>query len=158
KSVVHREKLMDLSSKMTPDGRLHWDPPPGHWIVLRFGHTSTGEDNQPAPESGRGLECDKLSKAGSEAAFNGFIGKLIKAVGPLAGKTFAATHVDSWEVGAQNWTANFRKEFQRLRGYDPMPFLPVMTGRVVDSLEVSERFLWDLRQTVSEMLVANYSG
>jgi len=39
-----------------------------------------------------------------------------------------------------------------------MPFLPVMTGRVVDSLEVSERFLWDLRQTVSQMLVENYAG
>jgi hypothetical protein len=157
-TAIRRGQLIDLSGRMAADGRLHWDAPEGKWTVLRFGHTSTGEDNQPAPESGRGLECDKLSKAGSEAAFNGFIGKLIKAVGRLAGKTFAATHVDSWEVGAQNWTANFRKEFQRLRGYDPMPYLPVMTGRVVESLDISERFLWDLRQTVSEMLVENYSG
>ena len=51
-----------------------------------------------------------------------------------------------------------REEFQKRRGYDPLPWLPVVTGRVVDSLEVSERFLWDLRQTVSELVVENYAG
>ena len=51
-----------------------------------------------------------------------------------------------------------REEFQKRRGYDLLPLLPAFTGRVVDSLEVSERFLWDLRQTVSDMLVENYAG
>ena len=51
-----------------------------------------------------------------------------------------------------------REEFQSRRGYDLLPFLPVFTGRVVDSLEVSERFLWDLRRTVSELVVENYAG
>ena len=90
--------------------------------------------------------------------FAGLMGKLIADSKPLAGKTLVSTHIDSWEVGSQNWTPQFREEFQRLRGYDPLPFLPVMTGRVVDSLEVSERFLWDLRQTVSDLLVENYAG
>ena len=69
-----------------------------------------------------------------------------------------ATHIDSWENGSQNWTPRMREEFQRRRGYDLFPFLPVITGRVVDSLEVSERFLWDLRQTVSELVLENYAG
>ena len=69
-----------------------------------------------------------------------------------------ATHIDSWENGSQNWTAKMREEFQKRRGYDMLPFLPVMTGRVVDSLEISERFLWDLRQTISELVVENYAG
>ena len=115
--------------------------------MLRLGHTPTGKDNHPAPVAGRGLECDKLSKEAADAMFDGLMGKLIADSKPLAGKTLVATHIDSWEVGSQNWTPAFREEFQRLRGYDPLPFLPVMTGRVVDSLEVSERFLWDLRQT-----------
>ena len=71
---------------------------------------------------------------------------------------FVSTHIDSWEVGSQNWTPRMREEFQRRRGYDLWPFLPVFTGRVVDSLEVSERFLWDLRQTVSDLIVENYAG
>jgi hypothetical protein len=69
-----------------------------------------------------------------------------------------ATHIDSWENGSQNWTAKMREEFQRRRGYDLMPFLPVFTGRVVGSLEISERFLWDVRQTVSELVIENYAG
>ena len=113
------------------------------------------DDRQGQPSraagSGRGLECDKLSKEAAEAHFTGLMGKLIadnRAAGGR-GKTLVSTHIDSWEVGSQNWTPQLREEFQRRRGYDLLPFLPVMTGRVVDSLEVSERFLWDLRQTVS---------
>ena len=143
---------------MSKDGRLVWDVPPGKWTVVRFGHTPTGKDNHPAPLEGRGLECDKLSRKAADAMFEGLMGKLIADSKPLAGKTLVATHIDSWEVGSQNWTPAFREDFQRLRGYDPLPFLPVMTGRVVDSLEVSERFLWDLRQTISELVVENYAG
>jgi hypothetical protein len=114
--------------------------------------------NTPAPASGRGLECDKLSKAGIEAQFAGMMGKLIADVGPAAGKALVATHIDSWENGAQNWTAAMREEFQKRRGYDPLRYLPVVTGRVVDSLEISERFLWDWRQTITDLLVENYAG
>ena len=139
-------------------GRLAWDVPPGKWTVVRFGHTSTGSVNAPAAADARGLECDKLSRAAAEAHFAGLMGKLIADVGPLAGKTLVATHIDSWEVHTQNWTPRLREEFQKRRGYDPYRYLPVMTGRVVDSLEISERFLWDLRQTIAELLLENYAG
>ncbi len=157
-NVIARGRILDLTASMSPDGQLTWDAPEGSWTVLRLGHTSTGVMNAPSPASGRGLECDKLSKQGSEAAFEGLMGKLIADSPALAGKTLVATHIDSWENGSQNWTPLLREEFQRLRGYDPLPYLPVMSGRVVDSLEVSERFLWDLRQTVSDLIVENYAG
>jgi len=157
-AVVDRGKIVDLTGRLQNDGMLTWKVPDGRWTILRIGHTPTGKDNHPAPEAGRGLECDKLSKAGSEAAFNGLMGKLIHDVGPLAGKTLVSTHIDSWEVGSQNWTADFRREFQRRRGYDPLPLLPIVTGYVLDSAETSERFLWDMRQTISELLLENYAG
>ncbi|MBN2578370.1 MAG: alpha-L-rhamnosidase N-terminal domain-containing protein, partial [Pirellulales bacterium] len=139
-------------------GRLIWDVPEGKWTILRLGHTLTGAVNTPAPASGCGLECDKMSKEAAEAAFAGLIGKIIADVGPLAGKSLVATHIDSWENGSQNWTPKFREEFQRRRGYDLLPFLPVFTGRIVESREVSERFLWDLRQTIHELVLENYAG
>lgn len=157
-SAIAREHIIDLTSHMKADGTLGWDVPSGSWTILRFGYTPTGKDNHPAPQPGRGLECDKLSKAGSEAAFAGLMERLVKDVGPLTGKTLVSTHIDSWEVGSQNWTGRFREDFKRLRGYDLLPFLPVMTGRIVDSSEVSERFLWDLRQTISDLLLENYAG
>jgi hypothetical protein len=156
--VIDRSKIVDLTSRMDERGRLAWDAPPGKWTILRFGHTSTGVENAPAPASGRGLECDKLSKEGVEANFNGMMQKLIADAGPAAGKALAATHVDSWENGSQNWTARMRAEFQARRGYDLLPYLPAMTGRVVTGLEISERFLWDLRRTISELVVENYAG
>ncbi|MCC6729311.1 MAG: hypothetical protein IT208_08220 [Chthonomonadales bacterium] len=157
-AAVARGEIVDLTGRMAPDGRVEWEAPAGRWTLLRLGHTCTGAVNAPAPESGRGLECDKLSKEGAEAAFAGLMGKLIADVGPLAGRTLVRTHIDSWENGSQNWTPRFREEFLRLRGYDPLPYLPAMTGRVVESAEVSERFLWDVRQTVADLIHDNYAG
>jgi hypothetical protein len=167
--MIDRARIVDLTDRMNAAGKLVWDAPAlapndaaspaqGEWTVVRFGHTFSGAESHPAPATGIGPECDKLSKDGIEAQFNGLIGKLIQDVGPLAGKTLTATHVDSWEIGGQNWTPKMREEFKRLRGYDMLPFLPVLTGRFIGSVDITERFLWDLRQTVSELLTENYIG
>ncbi len=156
--IINSDKIVDISDKMDSSGHLVWDVPAGKWTVVRFGHTSTGVNNSPAPATGRGLECDKLSKEGSEAAFNGMMAKLVADSGSAGKGALVATHVDSWENGSQNWTAKMREEFQQRRGYDMMPFLPVMTGRVVGSAETSDRFLWDLRRTISDLVVENYAG
>jgi hypothetical protein len=157
---VPRQRLAILTQRLNPGGRLVWNIPPGRWTILRMGHTSTGVENHPAPPGGLGLESDKLSRKATDAAFAGLMAKVVKDSKPLAGwgKTLVSTHIDSWETGSQNWTPLFRREFLRLRGYDPLPLLPVMTGRVMDSLEVSERFLWDIRQTVSDLMIENYAG
>ncbi len=159
--AVDRDKVINLSDKMDASGTLAWDVPPGNWTVVRFGHTPTGAKNAPSPASGMGLECDKLSKEAVEAHFDGFMKKLIEDCGPLAGKDGAGltmTHIDSWEVGSQNWTPKFREDFLQRRGYDPLPLLPVLTGRAVTNAEVSERFLWDLRQTIGDLVADNYAG
>jgi hypothetical protein len=156
--TIAPDEITELTAKMGSDGHLAWEVPAGKWTILRLGHTGTGAENAPAPASGRGLECDKLSKEGIEAQFEGMMAKLIADVGPAAGKALVATHIDSWENGAQNWTARMREEFLKRRGYDPLVYLPAVTGRVVDSLEISERFLWDLRQTANDLLLENYAG
>ncbi len=159
--AIPRKDIVDLAQHMDSAGKVTWDVPAGQWTIIRFGHTSTGVENAPAPASGRGLECDKLSTAGFDANFNGMMAKLAGDTG-IVGKTpkggLVATHIDSWENGSQNWTERMRQEFQRRRGYDLLPYLPVFTGRVVESLEITERFLWDLRQTVSELVIENYAG
>jgi hypothetical protein len=156
--IIDRSKVLDITPRMTSNGRLVWDAPAGSWTILRFGHTSTGAENTPSPQSGRGLECDKLSKEGIEAQFDGMMRKLIADQGPRGNQTLVSTHIDSWENGNQNWTSRMRGEFRSRLGYDLLPYLPVMTGRVVESLEISERFLWDLRQTISRLIVENYAG
>jgi hypothetical protein len=159
-AVVKRTEMIDLTSRMDANGHLDWDAPAGNWTILRIGYTPKGQENHPAPPEGTGPECDKFSPAALDAHWAGFVQKAIDDLGPLAGKgkTFNNVLIDSYEVGGQNWSANFRAEFQKRRGYDPVPFLPTFTGRVVDNPEISERFLWDVRRTIADLFAENYYG
>jgi hypothetical protein len=155
-ATIRRESIVDLTKQLQADGRLNWDVPAGQWTILRIGHTPTGAVNAPSPESGRGLECDKLSRAGMDHHWAGVMGPVIRDLGPLAGRTLNNSLIDSYEVGHQNWTPRFREEFLTRRGYDPLLYLPALTGRVVDGGEASERFLWDLRRTIADLFADNY--
>jgi len=157
-AVVDREGVLDLTDRLDGEGRLTWDVPEGDWTILRLGYTPTGKNNHPAPEGGEGLECDKLSREAMEAFFAGMMAAVIEESGPLAGKSLNNALIDSYEVGSQNWTPRFREEFQQRRGYDLFPYLPVLTGRVVASLEASERFLWDFRRTIADLFADAYFG
>jgi hypothetical protein len=156
KYTVDASKVINITAQMGKDGSLNWNIPKGKWTIIRLGHTTTGKFNHPAPEGGLGYECDKLSKEASTIYFNGLIKKLADDSRNLVGKSFVSTHIDSWEVGCDNWTPGFYDEFKKRRGYDPIVYIPVLTGRIVGSIEISERFLWDLRQTISEMMLENY--
>jgi hypothetical protein len=156
-AVTPRDRVVDLTALMTPDGRLTWDAPPGKWLVLRCGHASNFKMTRPCPQLAVGLECDRLGKAGIQAHYEGFLRKVFTDADTAAGKSLNYVHIDSWEAGGQNWTATFPDEFRARRGYDLRPWLPVLAGRVVGSAELSERFLWDMRTTVSEMIRDNYA-
>jgi len=144
---------VDLTSKMRPDGTLDWTPPAGQWVVLRMGYSLLGVTNAPASPEGTGLEVDKLSPDSVKAYMNTYLDNYKSAVGPLMGKRGLQYVInDSWEAGLQNWTDNLIAEFRKRRGYDPHPWLPVLTGRVVESSEASDRFLWDFRRTLSDLL------
>ncbi len=150
--------VVDLTDRLSPDGRLVWEVPAGNWTILRFGRTVTGQTSRPAPIPGLGLESDKFDPAAIDAHFEAYIETLLATTGApkRPGRGLTTLHFDSWEMGAQNWSKDFAGEFSRRCGYDPGRFLPTLTGRVVDSAEVSERFLWDLRQTAQELVVENH--
>ncbi|HMA53841.1 MAG TPA: glycosyl hydrolase, partial [Acidobacteriota bacterium] len=159
-AAIDVSRIVDLTDRLTPDGRLAWDVPTGRWTILRFGRTTTGANTRPAPVPGLGLECDKLDAAAFDAHYDAFVGALLREIGPRRTDGQAGwtnLHIDSWEMGAQNWTGAFREEFRRRRGYDLLPFLPAVTGRPVRDLETSERFLWDVRQTANELVLENHA-
>jgi hypothetical protein len=147
-----------IQLKADTNGNLDWNVPEGEWTILRIGHVPTGKDNHPAPPEGDGLEVDKLSREALDVHWAGMMAKIIKDVGPLAGKVLNNALIDSYEVGSQNWTPKMREEFQKRRGYDMMPWLPVIAGYTIESREKSERFLWDLRRTIADLYADNYFG
>ena len=158
--AIPTNAIIDLTKMMDANGKLTWEAPTGRWTIVRLGCTITGKENHPAPPSGLGLECDKLSKEAIRFHFENLLAKLIAENKGLVGrdKTFAGVIIESWEVGSQNWTPKMREEFQRLRGYDMSSYLLTYCGRVVESIESTERFLWDLRKTIGDLIAQNYAG
>ena len=151
--AVRKSEVLDLTSKMGSDGSLDWTPPPGQWVVLRMGYSLLGVTNHPASPEGTGFEVDKLNPDHVKAYMDAYLDSYKSAVGPLMGSRGLGFLIsDSYEAGASNWTDRMIEEFTRRRGYDPRPWLPVLTGRVVESAEASDRFLWDFRRALSDML------
>src|SRR5271157_4918114 len=154
--AVRKGDVIDLTSRMRPDGTLDWTPPAGSWIVVRLGYSLLGITNHPASPEATGLEVDKLNRTYVKAYLDNYLNQYKDTVGPLMGKRGLQYVVtDSWEAGAENWTDDMIAEFTRRRGYDPHPWLPVLTGHVVESAEASDRCLWDFRRTIAD-LTAEY--
>lgn len=158
KAIASLSHIVDLTGNMTAEGELEWNPPDGKWLIMRFGHASKYQLTKPGPAPVIGLECDRLAKIGIKTHYNAFLKNIFKGAGSLAGKSLNYVFIDSWEAGGQNWTASFPDEFHARRGYDIRTWLPVFAGRVLGSVEESERFLWDVRNTVSNLIRDNYFG
>lgn len=154
---IASNQIIILTDKVTRDGRLQWDVPAGNWTILRFGRTLTGQTTRPSPKPGLGWETDKFSQAAMNAHFEAYIASLLNKTGQPKhrGRGLTTLHFDSWEMSSQNWSGKFREDFRERRGYDLVRFLPAFSGYIVDSPEISERFLWDIRQTAQELVVEN---
>ena len=155
---IPKDKIINITNKLDANGRLNWDAPAGNWTILRIGHTSTGHTNATGGK-GAGLECDKFNPAAIKLQFDSWFGETFKQIGPdLAKRVLKVFHVDSWECGSQNWSAMFAQEFKQRRGYDLLPYLPVMAGIPVESAAQSEKVLADVRQTIAELVVDKFYG
>lgn len=160
-SAISKSEVVNLTAKMQPDGTLDWTPPAGgDWVVMRFGASLIGAKNSPAPADATGPEVDKFDRTAVKAYLEHYLGMYKDALGPdLMGKRGLRFVVnDSWEAGNQTWTANMVAHFTQLRGYDPRPWMPALAGRVVESPAASDRFLWDYRKTISELIATEHYG
>ena len=157
-AVIQEDTLIDLTDKVSADGMLKWDAPEGNWTILRLGYTPTGARNRPGVVGGQGLECDKMNRTAVDAYWKAAIDPIIQKLGPLIGTAVTKCHIDSYEVGTANWTDEFESEFERLRGYDFARFLPALAGYYVENGEVTERFLWDFRRTIGDLMAEHYYG
>lgn len=158
-AAIPASGVIDLTKKLRPDGTLDWTPPKGEWIILRTGYSLTGEMNRPATPEGTGLEVDKLNAGHVRAHLDAYLGPVLRqTAGPDGKPGLQYLLTDSWEVGQQNWTEAMLAEFKKRRGYDAAPFLPVLAGRVIDSAERSDAFLWDFRRTIADLVAENHYG
>jgi alpha-L-rhamnosidase/Glycosyl hydrolases family 2, sugar binding domain len=158
--AICNSDVIDLTSRMQADGSLDWTPPAGRWIVLRFGFSLTGRTNHPASRAATGLEVDKLSRKHVETYIDTYLAEYEKTLGAelvgQRGLQYVVT--DSYEAGPQNWTDDMLEQFRQRRGYNAIPWLPVLAGRVVESAVASDRFLWDFRKTIGDLMAEAHYG
>lgn len=154
---LRSREVVDLAAKMDADGSLAWDVPAGDWEIVRIGCTLNQHCRVSTCSDGwQGYALDPFDANAFRSYWQAVVEPLIEDAGPLAGRTLKYLHTDSWEVEVANWTPGLREEFQRRRGYDMWPFLPALTGRIVDSRTASNRFLHDLRKTMGDLAVDNH--
>ena len=151
------KEVVDLTSKLDGQGVLHWEAPPGKWQILRFGDT-VGDHSyvSTSSEGWQGFALDVCDAGAFNRYWNAVVEPLLADAGPLAGKTLKYLHTDSWEVEPLSWTPTLAAEFKKRRGYDMVPFMPVLAGRIVNSRDESDRFLHDYRKTIGDLTIDNH--
>lgn len=156
KAVIDPNDIIDLA-KIKKNGKIEWRAPGGNWIIRRYAIRNALAYNRPAPTGGKGFECDKLDKGAVDAMFAGMVGKYLQDSPNLAGKTIKAFEADSWEVGNPEWSAKFKDEFMKRRGYDPTPWLITFkTNKIVVSPDLTERFKNDMYLTQTDLFADNF--
>jgi hypothetical protein len=159
-TIIKSYTIINLTDKMTADGKLTWQVPEGNWTIVRFGHINMRLTNKPAVSEATGWESSKLDKVAIENHLrNGMIGNLIKDGGPIGDGKLHGLLIDSWESHVPTWTMNSEDmftEFENRRGYSMKPYLPATMGYIVESPEVTTKFLRDLRHTMDEVFIDNF--
>ena len=151
-----KSEIINISNLVDVNGNLNWKVPKGKWKIIRMGHTSIGHENATGG-AGKGLEVDKFNPELIRFQLDHWFGEMVRTIGPdLAAKTLEILHFDSWECGSQNWSAVFQAEFQKRRGYNLVEYLPVMAGIPIESADVSEKVLYDVRKTIAELVADNF--
>jgi hypothetical protein len=149
--------VIDLTGKMTADGVLEWTVPEGAWHILRLGCTLNDHCRvSTCSEGWDGYALDPFDAGAFKRYWDAVVEPLIDDAGPLAGKALKYLHTDSWEVEVANWTPTLREEFRKRRGYDLLPWLPVIAGKIINSREESNRFLNDFRRTMGDLAIDNH--
>lgn len=156
--VINQNEIIDLSDKMDAQGRIQWTVPAGNWKIMRFGYSLMGIENHPASPEATGFEVDKMDPGAINRYFTNYLDQYKNATGGLMGAKGGLQYMvtDSYEAGAQNWTASLPMEFQKRRGYSLLPWLPTITGHIIKSAEATEAFLFDFRKTIGELTVEHH--
>jgi hypothetical protein len=155
--LAYNEKgeMQDLSTNLDANGKLNWTAPAGKWKIYAL---FTGWHGKLVERAAPGGEGDVIDHFNGNALKH-YLDRFDQAFAGKDIKGLRAFFNDSYEVddakGQGNWTPSLFAEFQKRRGYDLRPYIPQLLGR--DSSETGRRVLVDYRQTISDLLLDNFT-
>ncbi|MDR1222052.1 MAG: glycoside hydrolase, partial [Tannerella sp.] len=153
---IKKDEIIDITRQMDAGGNLAWKAPEGEWSIMRIGYTCTNAEVSISSSGWQGDVLDYMSRDAFDFYWNDVVEPILKASGDHTGTTLKNMETDSWECGGMNWTDNFREEFKSYRGYDPLIYLPVIGGYVMEDVNVSNAFLADFRKTIADLVANNH--
>lgn len=153
---VHSKDIIHISRAVDSSGHIHWKVPKGDYVIYWFGYTGTGSRVSTSSPGGEGLAIDYMDTSATALQFRKVPKVLINEMKQYVGKGLKYLHDDSWELGAANWTPGFVQAFKNLRGYDPVPYLPILAGEIINNKDISNRFLYDFRRTIADLIAQNH--
>ena len=143
-------KIVNLTAKIDGAEHLHWAVPEGSWKIIRFAQTPTGTRNA------WGFYTDSMSAEALDKTWDVTMAPLLKEMAPEEHKALKGIEDDSWEAGTTTWTKLFPEDFRKRRGYDLIPFLPIIAGMRMSDEETRQRVLRDYKLTISDLIVDNH--
>lgn len=156
--IISADSIVNLTDHLAADGTLTWNAPPGTWHIMRLGHTPTGAKTKHGRAETMGLHSDSLSRRATKVQFDNYVGKIQGEISKVPGAKLYGVTMDSAEQGSQNWTQDFAEQFKRRKGYDIVTLLPAMMGKVVGDTRRCDRFLFDVRRTIADLMTDEYFG
>lgn len=145
--------VVRLAGHIDPNGRLDWDVPAGAWRIMRFVCANTGAPLRvPSPNSG-GLALDHFNPEATRYHFEYLLDKLHRELGDFQSTALKQMYVCSYELSGSTWTPGFVAEFQKRCGYDMTNYLPLLAGGTLTDDTHAERFQYDYRKTLGDLLV-----
>lgn len=154
-STFSLNEIVDLTQHIN-DSTILWEFPEGTWQITRYTCMPTGQAIMLPSANSRGLMIDHFSAEAMEMHLNYFFDCLIPEIGDLGESPLMYFYNDSYEANSSAWTPKMPEEFLHYRGYDIKQYLPVLDGFTVENREVTDRFAYDYRKTLSDMIINNH--
>jgi hypothetical protein len=163
---------LDLTARVQPDGVFNWNVPSGTWQLFVFCSEPTVQRVNAGAGDGPQLVMDHMSADAFVAHAKRVGDNAIPIIGKFFGNGLRAIFCDSLEVRANLfWSDDFLAEFRRRRGYDLVPYLPILKVRsyaepfgefvdlpVFEMAERGDQVRHDYRQTVSDIMAERFYG
>ncbi len=155
-TIADKDSILNLTEKLNSSGRLNWKVPPGKWTIIRFVCANTGERLKVPSPASDGLATDHFSRQATRSYIQYLTDRLVQRLGNLRKTPLKQLYLPSYEVRGAIWTPDFIERFQEYRGYDPTRYLPALIGYTIKDKNLTDRFVYDFRKTLGDLLVDAY--